>query len=569
MAYAEIYNTVRYFYPSKAVQSINWDKFAIYGVREIQNCETQQALIEKLTALFRPLCPEIKIDTTEIFSTNLYPLQKKSRRKYVHYGSGNPPSMFGITGLLYKLYKPYYTKIKNVTANDSLFWYKDSINRIYFAMPSAAVKGNTPDYKHIQKAVDTITIKQLDIKKRAGFLNADMRSHRLASIIIAWGIFRHFYPYSNYNEVAWNDMLSEALQNAVYGDKVDFYFCLRNMLAPLNDGHIFTMMAGQQGLVGFSFVGRKTDVFFKNINDTIVVEKGTSMLPQGSIINAVNGTDVKDWIRDREKYISAGPHYKRIQCAREFLTSYYPNRDTIFHLNFTTPDGQANIIDVPIKGFVLNEDSAAFIAHNNDIYVLKFSGMNAGTKTLHKILQAISNDDSAKGVIIDLRNSGFMDHKFLGFFTDTVLHSAPFKIPIITYPKQKNNIRYRTDGFKIKPKRKKINIPVIFITDGSVLSYGESVMGIVDHYKLGYIVGEATTGVNGDIARLPLPVHNIMSYTGMRVDKHDGSPLFCIGITPTHPVNTTVTDFQHGIDAPMQKALDIIKQAYNEKKYNK
>jgi C-terminal processing protease CtpA/Prc len=85
-------------------------------------------------------------------------------------------------------------------------------------------------------------------------------------------------------------------------------------------------------------------------------------------------------------------------------------------------------------------------------------------------------------------------------------------------------------------------------------------MEMVEHYKIGAIVGEPTAGINGDIARLPLPVHDIWRYTGMRVDRHDGSPLFGVGVTPTHPVSPTVAGYRQGVDSLLQKALELIKR---------
>jgi hypothetical protein len=561
-AFAEIYNCVRYFYPSKAVQTIDWKKFAIYGVRETQNCTSKQDLMDKLNKVFLPLCGELQLDSSYINLQNLPALAKKGRQKYVHYGSGKTPYLgsIDVVGLLYKMTKPYYTKIKSLAATDSLFWYGDKACILFFAMPVDAVKGTYSDYKALKHDIDTITINQLNVKKRDFFVNAKLRSHRLASIIIAWGNFRHFYPYKDLVSIDWERQIKQALQEAVAGDHVDFYFCLRKMLTPLNDGHIYVLMGGKKGIYGFSLDGRSPDVSFKNINDTIVLKEALLSYPKGSIIDSVNGIPIEKWYDRKKEYVSASPQLKRIQAAEELLMTYRYDTDTSFQLALTLPTGEKKRIELPVRPDDDKIDTSDFVSKQDNIYIFSFRSAGADAKILHKTLRAISRDRMAKGVIIDFRDARYMDHKFLGYFIDSTIYSTSLKVPIVVCPKQED-VEYKISRFKVTPREEKITLPVVFLIDGSVMSYGESVMGMVEHYKLGAIVGEPTAGINGDVATLSLPVHDIWRYTGMRVDKHDGSPLFCVGITPTHAANHTVAAYQQGIDVPLQKAMKIIKQS--------
>jgi hypothetical protein len=560
-AFAEIYNCVRYFYPSKAVESINWEKLAIYGVREAQHCTSKQELIERLYMIFHPLCSELHIDSLPVPLQNLPALSKKGRRKFIHYGSGKTPYLsFGVTALLYRLYKPYYTKVQSLTASDTLFWHSDKAGELFFAFPIAAETAGRPNYKALRQRIDTISIIQMNVKQREFFVNANRRSHRLASVIITWGNFRHFYPYKDLIAIDWNKQLAQAMQDAVTGDYVDFHFCLRKMLEPLHDGHIRVLMGCSKGIYGATLTGRSPGIALKNINDTIVLKDDFLSYPKGTRVDAVNGVPVQEWMESKKAYVSASPQLKRLLATEELLTSYRPDSDTVFSLSLTTPDGKQISVTAPvIEEDAEKIDTISFVSQKNHVYIFRFRSEKATAKQLYKTLKLIAKDTTAKGVIIDFRDAKYMNHKFLGYFIDSAIYSAPFKVPIVTVPKQEQ-MEYKTERFKVKPHKRKITVPVLFLVDASVMSYGESVMGMVEHYKLGAIVGEPTAGINGDVASLALPVHDIWSYTGMRVDKHDGSPLFCVGITPTHPASYTVAEYQQGVDVPLQKAMKIIEQ---------
>ncbi|HYM60391.1 MAG TPA: S41 family peptidase, partial [Thermoanaerobaculia bacterium] len=97
-----------------------------------------------------------------------------------------------------------------------------------------------------------------------------------------------------------------------------------------------------------------------------------------------------------------------------------------------------------------------------------------------------------------------------------------------------------------------------FLTDGSAISYAESIMGIVEAYKLGEIVGEPTAGTNGDINRIRLPGGYTISFTGMKVLKHDGSPHHGVGIRPTIRASRTIAGVAAGRDEQLEKAIAVV-----------
>jgi C-terminal processing protease CtpA/Prc len=98
----------------------------------------------------------------------------------------------------------------------------------------------------------------------------------------------------------------------------------------------------------------------------------------------------------------------------------------------------------------------------------------------------------------------------------------------------------------------------VFLTDGRAISYAESFLSFVEHYRLAEIVGQPTAGANGNINPFVLPGGFRLIYTGMRVVKHDGSQHHTIGIQPTIFAKRTIQGVRQGRDELIEKALGII-----------
>ena len=60
-AFARLYGVVRYFYPSDAAASLDWNRFAIYGIAQVRAARDAKALQSTLQTLFSPLGPRIEI----------------------------------------------------------------------------------------------------------------------------------------------------------------------------------------------------------------------------------------------------------------------------------------------------------------------------------------------------------------------------------------------------------------------------------------------------------------------------------------------------------------------------
>ena len=143
--------------------------------------------------------------------------------------------------------------------------------------------------------------------------------------------------------------------------------------------------------------------------------------------------------------------------------------------------------------------------------------------------------------------------------TEPDTSSAWMRVPQIINPDQKKVVGFTKHGWHLQPKKPHIKGKVVFLTDGRAISYAESYMGFIEHYKLAEIVGQPTAGTNGNINPFELPGGFRVVWTGMRVVKHNGSQHHLIGIQPTVPVQRTIQGIIEGRDEFLEKALEIIK----------
>ena len=140
----------------------------------------------------------------------------------------------------------------------------------------------------------------------------------------------------------------------------------------------------------------------------------------------------------------------------------------------------------------------------------------------------------------------------------------------------KDNERYKFDKQALMPRNKKdykvvacwglspskphLDAKIIFLIDGRAISYAESFMGFIEHYKLATIIGQPTAGTNGNVNPFQLPGGYYVSWTGMKVVKHDGNTHHGVGIIPNIYVQKTIKGVMEGRDEFLEKALELTRK---------
>src|SRR5262249_3818971 len=111
----------------------------------------------------------------------------------------------------------------------------------------------------------------------------------------------------------------------------------------------------------------------------------------------------------------------------------------------------------------------------------------------------------------------------------------------------------------IEPEAPRFRARISFLADGRTVSFAETLLGIVEHYHLGEIVGEPTAGTNGDVTSIRLPAGYEVAFTGMKVLEHDGSRHHGVGIQPTIPASRTRAGIAAGADEVLERGLQAVR----------
>jgi len=386
-------------------------------------------------------------------------------------------------------------------------------------------------------------------------LNKENRSVQLANIIIVWNVVQHFYPYFDVVHVDWEKELTKTLQDIyTVKTKAEYYKSLMKMTAKLEDGHV--------GITGGDSIayGLKVNVDLFD-NDLVVTSSGSDLFKKGDIVKFIDGKSAMEEILGIENLISGSPNVKRYRALR------------LFGIDFSQSDAQVTLIrdskEIKIKVsrvplsvqesrilfayssfFMIGQLNNAFeiIDCGDSIYYLK-----GQIQDINSILGSLVN---AKGIIVGSVNQLW---ELLPHMIKEPVWGDRMFIPINIYPDREKTFWPSIHLVMAEPKLPFIKAKFAIITSPNDISSNETVLGIIDYYKLGKLIGDTTAGCNGNTNWIPLIGDNSIKMTGMKVLKHDYSQHHLIGFYPDYPVTRTKEAVIQGRDEYLEKALEILK----------
>jgi C-terminal processing protease CtpA/Prc len=385
----------------------------------------------------------------------------------------------------------------------------------------------------------------------------DNESHRVANIAISWNIFQHFYPYFDIVKVDWDDVLTHSIERAFESKTDDDYQkTLRWMIAQLKDGHGRVIkLTDQKSLLPFwaEWIEGKL---------VITTSKEPDKFRKGDIILEINGTPTEKYYQEESQYLSGSDRWKRYSFTNPTLIQ--GNEGTEIKLRL---DRDGSIIDSAAvynnKEMPPNREIELVFELEKDIWYIDLN--RAEWDQIEPKIESIIN---SKGVIFDLRGYP-ANFKFLGYLSNVPMQSAIWRIPQIIYPDRENLVNWDESGrWWIIPEKNIIKGKIVFLTNAHAISAAETILGIIEYYKVAEIIGEPTAGTNGNNNYFSLPGKYQILWTGMRVEKHDRSQHHLIGIQPTIPCSKTIKGVREGKDEILEKALEVIKsyQTSSDKK---
>jgi C-terminal processing protease CtpA/Prc len=543
-AFAKLYGYVRFFHPSDQAAAANWESIAVEGARKIEAAASTAELIARLQEIFQPVAPSLRV-----FRTGARPRPATVRRapqtiRYEHYGVGLSST---IPNSIYKSErrrqraagdgpKPFEAELfPGVTARVPLILYADSRGTLPHAPPHDSSVLTKP------KAAD--------------------RGTRFGAVIIAWNVFQHFYPYFDVVSTDWPAELTKALQSAATNaGPPNFHNTLRRLVGALYDGHgnvyapdatpILSPPLTMDWVEGQLIVMRVQPKLSRGVKpgDRILRIDGKRIEQAAAELRALTSGATEQWIHYRlaNELSTCNPETRKMTLEIEPFAK--PGRSRTVEFSCARPRYKSMETYTEPRPKTVAELEPGIV----------YLDLDRLTEAEWKVL--IPRLAKAKGIVFDMRGyPSALALQVLAHLTHGAIRSPRWNVPSAAMP-DRLRTRHTESGWDVQPKKPYFRAKRVFLTDGRAISFAETVMGIVEHYKLGEIVGGPTAGTNGNINPFKLPGGYAVTWTGMKVLKHDRSQHHGIGIQPTVPVSRTRKGVAEGKDEILLRGLAVVKR---------
>jgi hypothetical protein len=386
------------------------------------------------------------------------------------------------------------------------------------------------------------------IKDSGDSLDVDMR---LADVVIAWNVFRHFYPYWPETGVDWDARLRPQLELAYDASTRDAHRdALRRLVADARDGHGSVndaRRAGGRGLL---------PVQFGMIDSQVVITASAvpADAPVGGVVSTIDGASARQRVEDAMRLTSGTTQWKQSRALREIASC---TKGAVVNLLVDSGGGP--------RQSSLRCDATQPPAEKRPEAITELAPgiwyVDLSRARMAEIRPMLSKLAGATGVVFDLRGyptdagGQILPHLFDAPENDRWMHVAKIVGPFNQFD------GWQSFGWNLRPASPRVAGKVVFLTDGRAISYAESVMGYVADRKLGTIIGGTTAGTNGNVATFVLPGGFVIAFTGMRVTGHDGrSPYHLIGVKPDIPAAPTIASLRDGRDVVLDRAVALIRR---------
>lgn len=425
---------------------------------------------------------------------------------------------------------------------------EEVVNGVWIKIPLSLLSDNHSTLPEADEKLFNALREELD-RIDLDRVSANNQIIRLANIIIAWNELQHFFPYFDDIETDWNRQLTESLISA-YRDRSaeEFFITLSKLVASLEDGHGRVSFPPMDSKVGFPFI-------VDWIDDQVVVthSQHDQILP-GDIVHTVDQVTAEEIVDSQQQLLSGSHHYTLFHALRKFA---YGNEGTTAEIQIER-NGETRALHISRTGSVdytrMEKGDRILIGPlDEDIFYVDLDEAPIDT-----IMSRIEEIRTAEAVIFDLRGYPASNHNVIShLLSEPDTSDSWIRIPQFIYPDQKGAIGFENQGWQIPVEDPKIEGKSLFIIDARAISYAESYMSFIEHYQLAEIVGQPTAGANGSINFFNLPGNFRVTWTGMKVVKHDGSQLYKIGIEPTVQVDKTIEGVRQGRDEFLERAIEI------------
>ncbi|MDX2008464.1 MAG: S41 family peptidase [Meiothermus sp.] len=580
-AFSRLLGYVRYFHPSDAAYTTDWESFAVAKVESVEGARNARELAGRLEQLFLPYAPTLRVFSTAepvaapppAVPVGVQPLYVTTLARTILGESDT---------LLLRRADRISVPVQNRQLPRSFEYANAGLLRFpqpqtlplpdpaqpYLAELGGGVSAAVPLAVY---ATQTATLPRIPIPPRTQLPpqavasspdSVRNRANRLALVAVAWNAYQHLFAYWDQvpeAEAAWAAALPEALrQAAVAANEPAFTAVLQRMAAGLRDGHNFIERSGRSGY-GSHTVPFTMDLVEGRLVVTTVLDPDFRGLRVGDVVTGLDGRPALETLAASAGRISGSEPYRRY-LGLALLSGGGPGSTLAVEAE---RGGQRLRLEVP-RSFAKERSLPPHEREPRPPAVAQLApGVMYLDLTRLEVAQfeaALPALSTASGLVLDVRGYvGDAALRVLAHLTERPLEGPPIAIPIVTRPDHQD-IRYLSlRNVWVQPQRPLLTAKVAVIANANgTISFSESVLGMVQGHRLGRLVGLPSAGANGNVVNLILPGRYITRWTGLKVTNFDGSPMFAVGIKPDVAVERTLAGVAAGRDELLEAAFTAV-----------
>lgn len=569
VAFAKAYGYVKYFHPSSEGEQVDWGWFSIYGAQKVLKCQDDEELIQTLQSLFHPIGPTIIFSYSKPDPKDFVDLVQPTEMGgylpvfWQHLGVTKEMDPIGTIYQSVRVNSPQVNGLESTSDQSgppqpegltaALFqgapdpkeiWIRQIGENLWMGMPLVLPQKAGQTYPNSTVALEKFMAEgEMDTPEDASSL-----AFRCGNLINAWNVFQHFYPYFTELGINWHQELRNSLSSTYRSEKSTHIDDLKRLTAALKDNHV-SVSSPETGYFAPPFDAEW-------IEGSLVVTAVYDEAPNikiGDVIEQIDGISCEKLFKELRCLVSAATEGWYTYVAPIFMLTGKENSSFSFTVGNKTYETTRKQNYYKQKDAVKPSKPGYRFLDNDIVYLnLDIVSMDTITKLMPKLI-------IARGIIADLRGYPNSNHGLINHLLSKRDENEWMYVDQHLYPDQENKAGTSSYGWSMKPEKPYLgDKKIVFITDGRAVSYAESYLGFIDGYGLGTLIGQPSSGTNGNVNRFNLPGEYQITFTGMRVLKQDGSQLHGIGFLPKIYVDRTVAGIKAGRDEYLEKAIELV-----------
>jgi len=387
---------------------------------------------------------------------------------------------------------------------------------------------------------------------------------RLLSLYRYWNMIEYFFPYRHLTNKKWSTVLKEYILKFINAkNELEYELAAIQIIGEVNDTHANLWGGGDKisELRGNNFAPFRGE-FIENkyvVTDYYNPEfSESSKLKIGDIITHINGNTVESIIDSLKIYYPSSNEAAMLRdISIDLLRSpqktinleYISENQTLQHEITLYEKKKLNIYHL----FKVNADEKCFKILDGNIGYITLA--NIKEEDIPEIKNSFTD---TKGIIIDIRNypSAFVPYALGSYFMSESTTFVKLTKGHVDNPGEftfKDNLELPKRGETYKGKL------VVLVNENSQ-SQAEFTAMAFRAAKNSTIIGNTTTGADGNVSVISLPGGMSTLISGIGVYYPDGTETQRVGIVPDIIVKPTIEGIKKGTDEVLEKAIEIINQ---------